>query len=231
MATFFVTGIDTGVGKTFATGLMARYLLRSGFDALTAKLVQTGAVGFSEDIVLHRALMGVPSQPEDADGSTCPALFAFPGSPALAAELEGGGIDTGRLTEIFSALAARREILLVEGAGGWLVPLTATETTADFVAYHRWPVAVVTSSRLGSINHTLLTLEAVATRKLPVMGIVYNRSADENPVIAANTRAVLSAALDRLDRSGALVDLWPVEDVRNPPEVDFSPLFRGFADG
>lgn len=80
----FVSGIDTGVGKTVVTGLMARSLLRRGVHVATVKPVQTGNVGFSEDLEEHRRLMG-KSLPEDAQGLTAPQIFAFPASPHLAA--------------------------------------------------------------------------------------------------------------------------------------------------
>ena len=90
---YFVSGIDTGVGKTVATGLMARWLDAHGVDAITLKLVQTGNIGFSEDIEEHRRICGGRRFPEDEEGLTAPQVFGFPSSPMLSASLEGKSVD------------------------------------------------------------------------------------------------------------------------------------------
>ena len=88
----FVSGIDTGIGKTYATGYLARREMEKGLKVATLKLVQTGNEGFSEDIKTHREIMGA-SLPEDADFTTAPQIFRFPSSPELAARLEGRPYD------------------------------------------------------------------------------------------------------------------------------------------
>ena len=95
---YLVAGIDTGVGKTVATGQMARDLRSRGVDAITVKLVQTGNDGYSEDIDAHRAIMGCRF-PEDDQGLTAPQIFKFPSSPELAARLEGKTVDLDRIRE------------------------------------------------------------------------------------------------------------------------------------
>ena len=90
---YFVSGIDTGIGKTVATGLMARWLAAQGVDAITLKLVQTGNMGFSEDIEEHRRICGGLRFPEDDTGLTSPQIFKFPSSPMLSASLEGKSVD------------------------------------------------------------------------------------------------------------------------------------------
>ncbi|MBL6957333.1 MAG: AAA family ATPase, partial [Chlorobium phaeobacteroides] len=79
-----IAGIDTGIGKSVATGLLARSLLESGSRVITQKMVQTGCQDVSEDILLHREIMGVPLQDVDRDGTTCPYVFSYPASPHLA---------------------------------------------------------------------------------------------------------------------------------------------------
>ena len=103
---FFVSGTGTDVGKTVATGLMARWLLAMGRDVITVKLVQTGNVGRSEDIEVHRRLMGGVRFPEDDSGLTAPQIFEFPSSPLLAARLEGKAVDVARIAESVAACAA-----------------------------------------------------------------------------------------------------------------------------
>ena len=132
--TYLISGIDTGIGKTVATGLMARYLVIRGIDAITVKMVQTGNDGFSEDLDAHRPLSGLPHFPEDDLGLTAPQIFKFPSSPLLAAELEGKTVDLKRIAEAVRTCSSKHAVTLVESAGGLDVPLTADTLTSDFVA-------------------------------------------------------------------------------------------------
>ena len=163
--TYLISGIDTGIGKTVATGLMARYLVMRGIDAITVKMVQTGNDGFSEDLDAHRALSGLPHFPEDDLGLTAPQIFKFPSSPLLAAELEGKTVDLKRIAEAVRTCSSKHAVTLVESAGGLDVPLTADTLTSDFVAEQGWPVILVTCGRLGAINHALLSLDAAKMRE------------------------------------------------------------------
>lgn len=185
----FVGGIDTEIGKTVATGWLARQWIEQGREVITQKLVQTGCVGASDDILLHRRLMGCGLFDEDRDGTTMPALYAYPASPHLAARLEGRALDLEAIAGATARLRARYGTVLVEGAGGLMVPLTAQLLTIDYVARQGWPVILVTSGRLGSINHTLLSLEAIAARGIALHGIAWNSRDDgSDEVIAAESR-------------------------------------------
>lgn len=188
----FVGGIDTEIGKTVVTGWLARQWIEQGREVITQKLVQTGCVGASDDILLHRRLMGSGLFDEDRDGTTMPALYAYPASPHLAAKLEGRALDLDAIAAATARLRARYDTVLVEGAGGLLVPLTAELLTLDYVAAQDWPVILVTSGRLGSINHTLLSLEAIAARGVALHGIAWNgRDDGSDEVIAAESRRYL----------------------------------------
>ena len=188
----FVGGIDTEIGKTVVTGWLARQWIEQGREVITQKLVQTGCVGASDDILLHRRLMGSGLFDEDRDGTTMPALYAYPASPHLAAKLEGRALDLDAIAAATMRLRARYDTVLVEGAGGLLVPLTAELLTLDYVAAQGWPVILVTSGRLGSINHTLLSLEAIAARGVALHGIAWNgRDDGSDEVIAAESRRYL----------------------------------------
>ncbi|AUZ56071.1 dethiobiotin synthase [Stenotrophomonas acidaminiphila] len=188
----FVGGIDTEIGKTVVTGWLARQWLDQGSEVITQKLVQTGCVGASDDILLHRRLMGCGLFEEDRDGTTMPALYAYPASPHLAARLEGRALDLDVIGAATARLRARYATVLVEGAGGLLVPLTPDLLTLDYVARQGWPVLLVTSGRLGSINHTLLSLEAIAARGVALHGIAWNSRDDgSDEVIAAESRRYL----------------------------------------
>jgi len=226
MTTFFITGIDTDIGKTFATGLAARYFLRQGKKVLTQKLVQTGQCGaISEDILTHRRLMEMEPlledlpQPLSSGTLTCPYSFAYPASPHLAAELEKRSIELDTLTHATEILQKKFDFLLLEGAGGFLVPLTTDVLTADYIAQRRYPVILVTSGRLGSINHTLLTIEAIQQRNLSLACLVFNRYSgpEEDKTISNNS-------LEFFRRICPHVVGLPEVILDHIPDVDFSCL-------
>lgn len=188
----FVSGIDTEIGKTVVTGWLAQQWAAQGADVITQKLVQTGCVGASDDILLHRRIMGTGLFDEDRDGTTMPALFAYPASPHLAARLEQRTLDMAAIEAATARLCERYETVLIEGAGGLMVPLTEQLLTIDYVAQKGWPLLLVTSGRLGSINHTLLSLEAIAARGITLHGVAWNsRDDSSDELIAADSRGFI----------------------------------------
>lgn len=223
MPGYFITGIDTGVGKTWATGLLARYLRGRGNAVITQKLVQTGCAGMSEDILAHRRIMETGLFPEDGE-LTCPYCLPFPGSPHLAARLAGVSLDTGRMRRATEELARRYDCVLVEGSGGLHVPLDEGSTLLEYIGEVCYPVILVTSSRLGSINHTFLTLEALQRRGIPVAGTLYNLYPGADPHIRDDTRDMILRRLERLGYPRRLVDI-PLLQGERVTDVDFSPLF------
>lgn len=223
---YFVSGIDTGVGKTAATGLMARWLLSKGIDAITVKMVQTGNDGFSEDLELHRAIMGAGRFPEDAEGLTAPQIFKFPSSPLLAASLEGGTVDVEAIRRAVAECAARREVVLVESAGGLDVPLTETVLSADLAAAEGWTLILVACGRLGAINHTILSLEAAKMRGMKVAGIVHDWCAEAGSAIDADAEKASLRHLARLGFPAALVRIPRFEMSGPYPETDFAEIFK-----
>ncbi len=224
MSIVFITAIDTGVGKTVVTGLMARYLAMRGKHVITQKLVQTGCRGVSEDIAVHRELMGIEWTADDEQGLTCPYVLDYPASPHLAAAVQAVRIDPNVLREATDTLAARYEHVLIEGVGGIEVPLTETMTTLDYVAERAYPLVVVSSPRLGSINHTLLTLRAARMRGLDVLGIVYNRHDQQDRNIAEDSHRVFERALREGGADGWIVDVPEIVDPKHPPEIDWAVL-------
>lgn len=190
----FVSGIDTNVGKSYATGILARELAAAGRSVITQKLVQTGCTDSSEDIELHRRIMGIAPTREDLDMTTAPEIFTYPCSPHLATAIDGREIDFGRIDAATATLKGRYDIVLLEGAGGLMVPLTDDMLTIDFVERHRYPVLLVTSGRLGSINHTLLSLEALERRGIEVTALLYNAYPSlEDKTIEEDTRGYLES--------------------------------------
>ena len=225
---YFVSGIDTGVGKTVATGVMARWLLNKGFSVATVKLVQTGCRGFSEDLDMHRAIMGIRPLPEDAAGLTSPQIFEFPASPHLAAALERRTVDTDRISECVRKVSAKYDVTLVEGAGGLAVPLTENFLTVDFAAAELWPVILVCSGKLGALNHALLSIEALQHREMDLAGVVYNYCAEADPVIDADTPRMIASAMRRAGYPPALVHLGKRDAAAQDDSAlpDFSPVFQ-----
>ena len=186
MSVLFVSGIDTDIGKTYATGLLAKALMQQGVNVITQKLVQTGIskqadgeLGIADDILSHRQLMQMPLQPCDLDFTTCPYRYEKPASPHLSAALANQPLNINVITDATKALQADYEMVLLEGAGGLLVPINEQLLTLDYIAEQGYPIVLVTSGRLGSINHTLLSLEAIKSRGLMIHSVIYNHIHDD----------------------------------------------------
>jgi len=184
---YFITGIDTDAGKSIATGELARQIAETGMSVITQKFIQTGCRDMSEDIAVHRRIMGIDLQQCDLDHITAPVIFPFPASPHLSAKLEKTRVDTELIEESTRKLAAKYDIVLIEGAGGLMVPIDGLYTTADYVVDNDLPLVLVTSAKLGSINHTLLTLEVCRNRKISLAALVFNHWPQSDPVITEDT--------------------------------------------
>lgn len=210
----FVSGVDTDCGKTFVTARLAAHLLGRGLRVVTQKPVQTGCDGpMADDIVEHRRQMGCATLPEDAEGLTCSYLFRKPASPALAARLEGVEIDPARIDGHMRRLARAYDAVLVEGAGGLMVPLTDSLLTIEYVASRRLPLALVATSRLGGINHALLSISACRAYGVDLRSVVFNRMpADEEAMADDNLAAVRQY-------SARLFPEAVVADFRNAPDL------------
>ena len=155
---YFVSGIDTGIGKTFATGYLAKIWNEHGTRTITQKLVQTGNINISEDIEQHRTIMGMGWFAEDEEKAYDAGNSVLSSFAASCNKIDGREIDLDKIHAATQELARRYDAVLLEGAGGLMVPLTDDVLTIDHVAAHQFPVILVTSGRLGSINHTLLSL-------------------------------------------------------------------------
>ena len=199
-----VTGTDTGVGKTLVSAAIAAALAARGVRIAVAKPVETGCPErdgelVPEDAVALRHAAGDPAPLADV----CPHRFPDPLAPALAAERAGAPVDVDALVAHLRRRATQAELLLVEGAGGLLVPITTAASFADLAARLDAAVLVVVGSRLGAINAALLTLEALRARRLPIAGYVVNRLAPEGDIAVA-TNDELLARLSAERRLGTL---------------------------
>ena len=193
---YFVSGIDTGIGKTYATGYLAKLWNTQGQSTITQKLIQTGNVDVSEDIEKHRDIMGTGWLPEDHEKLTMPEIFSYPASPHLATQLDGRNIDFEKIEKATEILQQRFDVVLLEGAGGLMVPLTTELLTIDYIVQKQLPVILVSSGRLGSINHTLLSLFAIQHYGLKLHALMFNAIHDsKDSLIATETRQYLKRYL------------------------------------
>ncbi len=207
MKGLFVTATDTGVGKTEVACAILRAERARGRDVVGMKPAQSG----------HD-----PSEPSDAERllaasggaepleAICPYSFRAPLAPAVAARLEGKEISLQRIVGAARALAARHAAVLVEGAGGLMVPLAGSETYADLAVQLGLPALVVARAGLGTVNHAALTCEALARRGVTVAGIVLNRLGPvDDPSVPYN-----AAEVERLTGAPVLATL--------PHEIDIA---------
>ncbi len=185
----FISGIDTDAGKTYATAFYAKRLMEQGHTVITQKFIQTGCRDTSEDIEAHRRLLDTGAMPEDAEGLTAPVIFSYPASAQLAARIDGRSIELGLIEDATEKLLGRYDRVLIEGAGGLYVPVTDEYFAIDYVATHKLPLVLVTNGRLGSINHTILSLKAIAAAGIELAAVIYNQYYDNDAVIAADTAA------------------------------------------
>jgi dethiobiotin synthetase len=187
MKGLFITGTDTGVGKTVMSALLLAELRRRGINAAPIKPVQTGcgsAATGSGDITPQSSRLAVPDldyalsmaglRVSDEDyRSMTPYAFEPACSPHLAAEMAGGEIDIAEMVIAARTLASEYEFIIAEGAGGIMVPLNRRETMLDLMQALRLPVLIAARPGLGTINHTLLTLRALRSDDLEIAGIVF----------------------------------------------------------
>ena len=214
------------------TGLLARWLQENGHTVVTMKMVQTGCRGISTDILQHRKLAGQEMYEEDAMGLTCPYVFATPGPPHLAAGLDRRVINTEVIVDAVDQLAQKYEVVLVEGVGGLFVPLNDKAMIIDVCAAMNWSAILVTSPRLGAINHTFSSLEALVRRNITLTGLIYNLGGSRNvdPRIVDDTRKLFGDKLVDLSGERKICDIPDVSCTESYC-VDFSILFQQEPEG
>ena len=175
---FFITGTDTNAGKTFVTALLTRSLRKAGFDTVAMKPISCGE---PED---RRTLLEAADNELSMEEVT-PVSYSAPLAPIEAARLEGRTFDPLEVLSTFKRLHRTHRSLLVEGVGGWIVPLAKDYSSADLAKAMGLPVLLVVRNRLGTLNHTLLTLESIAAHGLTCGGIVLNNHPDDAGEMAA----------------------------------------------
>ncbi|MGA3170240.1 MAG: dethiobiotin synthase [Chthoniobacteraceae bacterium] len=186
---YFLTGTDTGVGKTYVASLLIRALRKAGFDTVGLKPICCGDRADAE--ALRDAANG-----ELTLDDVNPVWFRFPAAPYTAAMAENRLPDLDQIRERFARIRKSRRSLIAEGVGGWLVPITRDFFVADLAAEFGLPVVVVAANKLGVLNHTLLTVRAIRERGLDCAGVILNNITPEPDPVAATNRSVLEYLLE-----------------------------------
>jgi dethiobiotin synthetase len=189
----FITGTDTGVGKTFFTCALAALLKSFGYKVGVMKPAETGCVEkdgklFPTDAWRLKDASGCAERIE----TICPYRLPEALAPSIAAERAGVKIDVDHLLAVYREISAKHDITLVEGAGGLMVPLVPSFTFADFARVAKLPLIVVAANKLGVINHLLLTLEHASCKGLRAIGYVLNQVTAESSLAADTNREVLT---------------------------------------
>ena len=187
----FVTGTDTGVGKTLVSAALVHKLAAKGWRAAGMKPLAAGAEMrdgqlWNEDVAMLTAQANVPLPVE----LVCPLMFREAAAPHIAATLEDRDIDIDTVMAAYRQISAQVDALVVEGVGGFRVPLRDDLDTADLAAQMQLGVILVVGLRLGCLNHALLTAEAIAARGLTLAGWVANQIDPSMPHQAANLDAL-----------------------------------------
>ena len=183
----FVTGTDTGVGKTVVSATIAWTLRHAGRRVAVMKPVQTGAAedGLS-DMEFIQKVMGTDCSRE----AVCPYRFALPLAPLVAANLAGQPIEVDKIKSAYFDLSSHYDVVIVEGAGGLLVPITETYFMSDLAYDLQLGLVIAIRPSLGTLNHALLTLEHARSRGLSILGFVINNFPDI-PTLAERTNPEL----------------------------------------
>lgn len=190
----FITGTDTGVGKTFFAASLAAYLRGIGYRIGVMKPAETGCPERDGKLIPQDAI-----RLKEASGCAepleriCPYRLPEPLAPSIAAERAGVRIDVDHLMGIYDEIGSKHDLTIVEGAGDLMVPLLPSYTYSDFARVLRLSVIVVAANKLGAINHLLLTLEHASCKGLSVLGYILNRVSNENSLAADTNREVLAS--------------------------------------
>jgi dethiobiotin synthetase len=193
---YFVTGTDTEVGKTLVSGALILKLRELGRNAIGFKPVVAGTYQgqngeyINEDIETLRVASNLPQTQ-----SICPFVLDTPAAPHIVAKANGIELNVNKLLESFTGIQNENDFVVVEGAGGFIVPLNDHESLADFAQKIDLPIIVVVGMKLGCLNHTLLTIEAIKTRKMKIAGWVANTLAQEMSLLNENIQSLQ----DRID--------------------------------
>ena len=205
MKGLFITGTDTGVGKTFVAAAIALALKQKGIDVGVMKPFQSGD---DDDAAILTKAAGV----DDEMSLIVPYRFKEPVAPALAAHLQSVEINIEKIVESYSILSSRHDVIIVEGAGGIMVPIidsgSSNYLVSDLIAKLNLPTIIVAKASLGTINHTCLTIEHAKSKNIDVAGVIINGYPDK-PSLAETHNPKMIESLS----SKPIISLMPYFDL------------------
>jgi len=225
-AGIFITGTDTEIGKTVVAGGLAAALKAAGINVGVMKPIASGGVEHKGHIVSEDAIfLQHAAQVDDALDLINPICLRHPLAPSMAAEIEGASIDLRQIDKAFAELCQRHEFIVVEGVGGIAVPICEEILVADMAQRFQLPLLIVARPDLGTINHTVLTVEFARSYNLEVCGIVLNASQEESKGLAEETNPKELARLTHLP----ILGIAPFDErlQGNTPDPDFLSQFIG----
>lgn len=169
MSGIFITGTDTGVGKTFATILLAKAFAKESFNVGVMKPISCGSISENDALLLKKKL-----KLKDPLKLINPVHLKLPLAPYVASNILKKKINLKKIFSAFEKLSKKHDLVLVEGVGGALVPIYEDYFVADLIKDLKIPAIIVARAGLGTINHTLLTIEALRIRKIDILGVIIN---------------------------------------------------------
>jgi dethiobiotin synthetase len=209
----FITGTDTGVGKTVVAAAIIKALHAQGIHACGMKPIETGCARVGSTLYPSDGmLLKKVSMMDEHIGFVTPYCFETPVAPSLASEMEGRAIHVSLIKEKFQALLERHPAVVVEGIGGILVPIKKDYFVLDLIRELDLPLVVVTRPSLGTINHTLLTVHYALGRGIAVSGVIINFSRPPESTVSENTNPLLLEQLCPVPVIGILPHLNNLED-------------------
>ncbi len=193
----FISGTDTGIGKTIVTAALARHFSLKGLKVGVMKPIETG-VADPEQLGNDATLLRWAAESSDPDEQISPYRYPLPLAPCQAADLAGRQIDVDEIITAYNKLRQDKELVLIEGAGGLMVPIRGGFLMADLVGKLQLPLLIVTHPRLGTLNHTLLTTFTAQAMGLSTAGVIINKM-PEKPDQAEKSAPHLLASLASAD--------------------------------
>lgn len=189
----FITGTDTGVGKTVLTAALLAHYRAQGKDAVPMKPVQTGCIRQGDELIAPDIRFCLDSVPIPLEAEMTPYRYEPACSPHLAAGQCGDPIQIDHIISCYQKLASIHERVIVEGAGGLLVPLNQEETMLDLIRAMKLPVLIAARPGLGTINHTLLTRRALEQADVSCLGVVFIQSTpDRDETVEADNKRIVT---------------------------------------